>query len=216
MTDVKFCGVTRPDDAAYAAVLGAAYVGVIFAGGPRTLRPADASKVMAAVPRGGPKRVGVFCGTPPSEVARSAEEIPLDVIQLHVQPGAGGADEVAAVAMRAGRPIWAVLRCKGRRVPEDASTLALHADALLIDAYVAGKVGGTGVPLPWEALAEAVAAVRGTKPLVLAGGLTPDNVARAIAVLRPDVVDVSSGVERSPGVKDHARMRAFMDAVNET
>ncbi len=216
MTAVKFCGLTRPVDADYAAALGAAYVGVIFAGGPRTLTPAEASKVMAAVPRGGPKRVGVFSGTAPNEIARSADQIPLDVVQLHVQPGAAGADEVAAVARCAARPLWAVLRCEEGRVPEHASKLAVYADALLIDAHVPGKLGGTGVALAWETLAEAVAAVRGTQPLVLAGGLTPDNVARAISALRPDVVDVSSGVERAPGVKDHGRMRAFMDAVNET
>jgi phosphoribosylanthranilate isomerase len=84
---------------------------------------------------------------------------------------------------------------------------------VLLDPRVDGALGGTGATLDWDALADAVAAVRGAVPLVLAGGLTPENVARAVSTLAPDVVDVSSGVESAPGVKDPARMAAFVAAV---
>jgi phosphoribosylanthranilate isomerase len=104
------------------------------------------------------------------------------------------------------------LRTSGTLVPVRAAELFSAADAVLLDAHVAGTLGGTGTTLDWLGLAAAVADVRGDGTLVLAGGLTPRNVDGAIRALRPDVVDVSSGVERSPGVKDHSRMRAFAAA----
>jgi phosphoribosylanthranilate isomerase len=92
----------------------------------------------------------------------------------------------------------------------------VHADALVLDAKVPGQLGGTGVALDWAALANDVSAWRAAHPgvrLVLAGGLTPENVQRAIGLLGPDVVDVSSGVESAPGIKDPERLQAFVDAV---
>jgi phosphoribosylanthranilate isomerase len=102
---------------------------------------------------------------------------------------------------------------RGAALPPHAAELFATADAVLLDPRVAGALGGTGTTLDWDALADAVAAVRGSVPLVLAGGLTPENVARAAATLAPAVVDVSSGVESAPGVKDPARMTAFVAAV---
>jgi phosphoribosylanthranilate isomerase len=87
------------------------------------------------------------------------------------------------------------------------------ADAVVLDAAVDGRLGGTGVPLPWATVARALDGVRGSAPLVLAGGLRAENVGLAIEALAPDVVDVSSGVEAAPGVKDHERMRRFAEAV---
>jgi phosphoribosylanthranilate isomerase len=87
-------------------------------------------------------------------------------------------------------------------------------DGLLLDAAVPGKLGGTGVTLPWAELAEPLRELRRFKRIILAGGLRPENVGQAIAALSPDVVDVSSGVESSPGIKDHGRMREFRDAVD--
>ncbi len=212
MTAVKFCGLTRAEDAAYAAELGAGYVGVVFAGGPRTLTVEQASAVLAAVPAQGPRRVGVFNGAESSadEIARAAVAVRLDLVQLH-EPGSRGA--IVAMRGQTKRPVWAVLRCADGQLPADARALIAAADAVLLDAHVPGQLGGTGVTLPWERLAEQLDAVVGSKPVMLAGGLTPENVARAIGALHPDVVDVSSGVERTPGVKDHARMRAFVTAV---
>jgi phosphoribosylanthranilate isomerase len=132
------------------------------------------------------------------------------VVQLHADPTAEAVD---AVRRRYGGLVWAVLRTTGAELPERAASLFGAADAVLLDAQVAGALGGTGHTLPWVALRGAVDRARGAGTLVLAGGLTPSNVAAAIAALAPDVVDVSSGVEQEPGVKDHSRMRAFAEAV---
>jgi phosphoribosylanthranilate isomerase len=109
------------------------------------------------------------------------------------------------------------VRCEAGRLPAGAAALWSAADGLLLDAHVPGKLGGTGTALPWRAMAAGLRelrAVAGARSrLVLAGGLTPDNVGEAILVLHPDVVDVSSGVERAPGIKDHDRMHAFAEAV---
>jgi phosphoribosylanthranilate isomerase len=110
--------------------------------------------------------------------------------------------------------VWAALRVNGGGVPTNAAELFDTADAIVLDARVDGKLGGTGVALAWDALAPTLAPMRGRRArLVLAGGLSPGNVATAIAAVRPDVVDVSSGVESAVGEKDHGRMRAFRDAV---
>jgi phosphoribosylanthranilate isomerase len=97
-------------------------------------------------------------------------------------------------------------------LPEWAEELFHEADAVLLDARVQGRLGGTGVKLEWGSLADSVSALRGRTPVVLAGGLNPENVAEAVRLMAPDVVDVSSGVESAPGIKDHAKMRAFFDA----
>ena len=135
-----------------------------------------------------------------------------DIVQWHGDPEGDQVEAVAASGLR----IWAVLRVDGARLPETAWQLACHAEALVLDAKVSGQLGGTGVALDWSSLAEDVARWRADHPtvrLVLAGGLTEHNVARAIALLSPDVVDVSSGVELAPGIKSPERMRAFVDAV---
>ena len=211
--EVKFCGLTRPTDAAAGSRLGASYLGVIFAGGPRALSAAAARDVLAAGEGGEsgprPRRVGVFGHQSPAEIGRMANEVELDVIQLHADPGP---DEVLALRSRFAGDIWAVLRLSGTTVPEHAEELARHADAIVIDAHAPGSLGGTGRALDWRGLAGGLAPLRSHTRLVLAGGLKPENVASALATLCPDVVDVSSGVESSPGIKDQSRMRAFAAA----
>lgn len=204
---VKFCGLTRPEDAAMGARLGAGYLGVIFAGGPRVVTPARAAEVLAAGV--GAQRVGVFGASPPTAIAAMADEAGLDVVQLHGDPDAA---TVAAVRRVFGGRVWAVVRCEGTRVPEGTDALFATADAVVIDAKVPGQLGGTGVTVPWAELGDVLAPWRDGAPLVLAGGLTPGNVGGAVALLAPAVVDVSSGVEVAPGVKDHDRMRAFRRA----
>lgn len=204
---VKFCGLTRPEDAAAASALGAAYAGVIFAGGPRLLSPERAREVLAAA--SGARKVGVFGVRDAAEIASVAREVGLDVVQLHGDPDA---DAVERVRRLFAGEVWAVVRCDGARVPSHTAALFGTADAVVLDAKVPGQLGGTGVTVPWPALREVLAPWRGGAPVVLAGGLTPDNVAEAIAALGPAVVDVSSGVEVAPGVKDHDRMRAFWHA----
>ena len=208
--EIKFCGLTRSVDAQQAVALGAAYVGVIFAGGPRMLTPEAAQEVLANVPDH-VRRVGVFADQSATEIARIAKHLELDVVQLH---GAWAPDTVAAVRRRFAGEVWRVIRVETNGLPADLTANGVGADAILLDAHIRGStLGGTGVALPWAELASDVGGLRGRVKIVLAGGLRAENVVLAIAALCPDVVDVSSGVEGSPGVKDHERMRAFRDAV---
>lgn len=210
------CGMTRAEDVAVAAMLGARYVGCVFADGPRLQTATRAAMLFAALDSdASPRRVGVFASPDAVDVGDVAATVPLDIAQVH-----GDAAAPTIRALRARLPsleIWAVMRCRGGRLSADAAALWRAADTLLLDAHVPGLLGGTGTTLPWQSLADDLwdlrRAMGPTARLVLAGGLTPDNVGSAIAALRPDVVDVSSGVERAPGVKDHDRMRAFADAV---
>ncbi len=207
---VKFCGLTRPEDAALAGELAAGYVGVVFAGGPRQVSAERAVAVLDAA-GDGPLRVGVFGNHPVPEIAEIAREARLDVVQLHGDPTPG---QVATVRASTRCQVWAAVRVKKGELPGSMENLRSVADAVVLDAKVAGQLGGTGTPLDWMALAPSLARQSGA-PVVLAGGLTAANVAHAIAAVAPAVVDVSSGVELSPGVKDHARMRAFANAVRK-
>ena len=212
MAEVKFCGLTRAEDAEAAVRLGARYVGVIFAGGPRLLDPERARRVLDAVPSG-VQRVGVFGSAPPEVIASSAAAANVTVVQLHADPAPA---DVRAVRARFGGSVWAVIRVAGTELPPGAGELFAEADAVVLDARSERGLGGTGVPLPWEVLAARLREVRGGGRLVLAGGLTPGNVARAIDALAPDVVDVSSGVESAPGIKDPSLMSAFAEAARSS
>ena len=208
MAEIKYCGLTQPADAAFAGELGAAYLGVIFAGGPRMLTAERAEKVLDGCTTRA-QRVGVFGAARAEEIGRITREARLDVVQLHADPTPA---DVAAVRGETAARVWAVVRVTDALPPEVDELLA-SADAVLIDARVPGSLGGSGVAIEWGALKSELGARRGNGRVVLAGGLTPENVARAVVTLRPDVVDVSSGVESAPGIKDHARMRAFAAAV---
>jgi phosphoribosylanthranilate isomerase len=206
--EIKFCGLTRRVDAQLAARLGARYVGVIFAGGPRLLTPERAATVVGWTERA-VARVGVFGAQSADEVARIADQVRLDIVQLHADPRA---DIVASVRARSGRVVWAVARV-GVELPARVAELFDAADAVVLDARVPGHLGGSGVAFDWAAVRAGIDRTRGTRRLVLAGGLTPDNVGEAIRLLRPDVVDVSSGVESAAGLKSPALMRRFVQAV---
>lgn len=239
-TAIKFCGLTRPEDACAAAALGAGYLGVIFAPSPRRSSVEQAASLFSAVEQqleagqaagggyslgekaadgafdwqGGvrPQRVGVFAQVEASEIARIARVLALDVIQLHQ---AATASEIAFLrsATGDGGRIWSVLRVGTDGVSMEELRAGEHADGILLDTKVDGELGGTGRTFDWVTTRDALAPLRSSRPVILAGGLNPENVAVAIATFRPDVVDVSSGVERSPGIKDHQRMRAFAEAV---
>ena len=208
MARVKFCGLTQAEDAREAVRLGAAYVGAIFAGGPRTVTP-DRARELFVSATGGPVAVGVFGADDVDEIAANAMTAGVEVIQLHGDPRAA---DVRAMRKRFGGEVWAVARADGSLLPEWTEELFHEADAVVLDARVQGRLGGTGVALEWGALADSVSSLRGRTPVVLAGGLTPANVAEAVRLLKPDVVDVSSGVESAPGIKDHEKMRAFFTA----
>ena len=202
--------MTRREDLRQAALLGARYVGVILLDSPRQLTDARARELLAAVPE--PMlRVGVFGDETPERIAERATALGLHVAQLHGDPDAS---VVARVREHWTGTVWAVQRLRGSDVPGSARELFAVSDAVVLDAHSFDGRGGTGVALPWKDLRDRIHALRaGRARLVLAGGLTPENVGTAIDLLQPDVVDVSSGIEVAPGIKDVQRMRAFRDAV---
>jgi phosphoribosylanthranilate isomerase len=207
--EIKFCGLTRAADAEYAASLGAAYVGVIFAESPRRVDPGAATGVLAGV-RGRASTVGVFGPATVETIATIASGLGLDVVQLHGDPSPGVVERVRPTF---GGAVWAVVRIADGALPDSVAELLTVADAVVLDAKVPGQLGGTGQSFDWDAIAQTLDRRRARARLVLAGGLSPENVADAVRIIGPDVVDVSSGVESAPGIKDHARMRAFRDAV---
>ena len=207
--EIKFCGLTRPEDAARASELGARYAGVILADGPRLLPPARAREVLGAAR--GPLRVAVVGHGAPAVLAAQATAAGADIIQLHGDPTAA---DVAAIRRSFPGRIWAVVRVGDAGLPPGTAALFDSAHAVVLDAKVAGRLGGSGVRFDWDAVANALIPLRGRAALVLAGGLTADNIIEALDRLGPDVVDVSSGVESSPGVKDPERMRRFAHAVS--
>ncbi len=216
--EIKFCGLTRPEDARLATSLGAAYLGFIFAPSPRQLTIERAAMLLATLGnsgRGGraprPRLVGVFAGADVATIAAAVATLGLDVVQLH---GAEDARLVRALRDATDARIWRVVHVGPEGIDENCLTSATPSDGVLLDARVDGMLGGTGCSFDWARVRESVTSLRGAGPIILAGGLRPENVARAIELFAPDVVDVSSGVESSPGCKDPARMRAFADAVH--
>lgn len=205
--EAKICGLTRPEDAALAAAHGAARLGVIFAGGLRQVSVAKAREIVAA--GAGVPVLGVVAGGTADVLLPLCEAAGLRGVQCH-----GATDAATVRALRAaGLEVWAV------RHLADAADLerlgdaeADAADAVLIEPRVAGQPGGTGVRLD-VALAQAARDRLAARRLVLAGGLSPEVVAERIALVRPDVVDVSSGIERAPGIKDAARLIGFLEVV---
>jgi phosphoribosylanthranilate isomerase len=206
MTGVKVCGLCRPEDAAVAAAAGASHAGVILAaGGPRERSLDEAAGIFGAA--AGLRRVGVFANRDVAEVVRSAQRLALDVVQLH---GDESTDDVARIASGPWA-VWKAIRPRTAAELEAAyGTWNGRVDALLVDGAGAGALGGTGTRAPWQALAPG--RWSGPPLFVLAGGLRPENIADALASLDPDLVDVSSGVETSPGVKDPDAIRAFVTA----
>lgn len=209
LAKVKFCGMTRPQDAALAAEVGANYVGVIFAKGPRQVSVERARDILAAAGPG-VVHVGVFDTNDADRVTEVAEEVELNVVQLHADPTPS---DVEAIRREFDGEIWAAIRISGGHIPHEYDDLFQLSDGVLLDARSEKGLGGTGVSLPWNELAVELARDRGSAAVILAGGLNPKNVANAIRTLAPDVVDVSSGVESAPGIKDPWLMREFYEAV---
>ena len=201
VTLVKVCGITRADDARLAAQLGAWALGFVLAESPRRVDPPHAAQLIAAART--PHAVVVVTTEPAGWIAGALAESGADVVQLSA--GADGPTVTQVREAAAGlerRPL----------VIAAAGTPDAHlADYVLLDARTGEAYGGTGRTLDWEALAADPAAPAGN--VVLAGGLRPDNVGAAIAALHPTAVDVSSGVESKPGVKDHRQVRDFFTAV---
>jgi phosphoribosylanthranilate isomerase len=203
---VKICGLTRPEDAAFAAAAGASFLGVVFAGGPRRVSFARAAEI-AAASRGVPV-LGVFGDQTPEEIARNAREAGLAGAQLH---GPYTADDAARLA-EAGLIVWRVLRIARAADLDLLDGRWQQAETVLIEPKVPHARGGAGVPLDLGLAADARRRLAGLQ-MGLAGGLTPETVGRAVALVRPDIVDVSSGVESLPGIKDHEKIARFLEAV---
>lgn len=195
---IKICGITTEEDAAFCAWAGADAVGVnLWPGSRRYLEWQRARRVLAALPLG-VQKVGVMVNASPEEVMRARGELGLDWVQLHgdERPEKFGARE-APFIIRA-------IRVAG---PESMPEADLWQAAMfLYDASVDGY-GGAGVQAPWDVIARAC-----RRPCLLAGGLSPSTVADAICAVRPDGVDVASGVEMRPGIKDPVKIRSFIGA----
>lgn len=206
--EAKICGLTRPGDAALAARLGAAYLGVVFAESTRQVGPALAREIVAG--GGGVPVVGVFVSHPVDEILRLRDAAGLSAVQLH-----GGYDAPARGRLqREQLPVWVVWHIAGAEDVERLADQAPGADVVMIEPRVPGAVGGTGVALDL-ALAQAARARVGRARMALAGGLRPDTLARAIALVCPDIVDVSSGVESAPGLKDADRLARFLEVARD-
>lgn len=216
MTKIKICGITRPDDAHYAAELGADFLGFIFVpGSPRYIDPKRAARIIAQVQWSGGKGnrhdgrplesqplhcVGVFRDASIDEIRRVCEIAGNEYVQLH-------GSESDEIVREIGRPVI-------RTVPvgENVPITVTSAEWLLFDTHDAQQGGGTGRAFDWSLLSR----VQRTKPFFLAGGLTPDNVGDAIRAVRPDGIDIATGVESQPGIKDQAKLRKFFERVKST
>jgi phosphoribosylanthranilate isomerase len=201
---VKICGITRPEDAELAVSLGAWAIGLIFhQPSPRAVDVTTAAEIGAEHKRTA-EIAGVFVNRPLEEVAELADVCSLSIIQLHGDEGPVYADELRR---RTGLKIM-----KAGRVQDAASLQALdafrHVDYHLVDAHHPDLFGGTGETFDWQLLRGR----RSTVPLILSGGLTPDNVSPAVRATHPWGVDSASGTEASPGIKDPAKVAAFIRA----
>ena len=201
-TRVKICGITRVEDAISAVNAGADAIGLVFyAPSPRALTITQAQQIIAAIP---PfvSVVGLFVNTPQTEIEAVLSKVRLDILQYH-------GDETASDCQQINLPYYKAIRVKA-----DTNLLQCEAEfksskALLLDTYSEAAVGGTGQVFDWGLIPNNL-----TKPVILAGGLTADNVAAAIQQVQPYAVDVSGGVEQNKGIKDAAKIAAFMRGVS--
>jgi phosphoribosylanthranilate isomerase len=204
VTRVKFCGITRPEDAELAVELGAWALGfILWRRSPRAADPAVAAGIALALRRR-VELVGVFVNASLEEIAHAAEALHLSHVQLH---GDEGPAFCAEAGRRTGAKVIKAIRVAGASDFQDLERF--HTDFHLLDTAARGRYGGSGETWDW-----ALASKRARKvPVILSGGLTAENVAAGIEAVDPYAVDVASGVEASPGIKDPDKLAAFMAAV---
>jgi phosphoribosylanthranilate isomerase len=201
MVQVKICGITREADAIAAAEAGADALGLMFYAGSRRHVSLERGRELAEAMPAGIARVGVFVDADEAAVRKAIETCQLDTLQFH-------GDESPEFCGRFGPlRVWKAFRVAGADVL--GMMAKFETDAWLLDAAVPGQWGGGGVGFDWDVAVEAKSLGR---PIVLAGGLTPENVREAVERVRPFAVDVSSGVESAPGLKDAGKIRAFVAA----
>lgn len=197
----KICGITRPEDAAAAARLGADAVGLVFyPQSKRAVTPAQAAQIVAALP---PfvSAVALFVNESADNIRAVLRQVPIDTIQFH-------GDEDDAFCRQFARPYLKAVRVRHAEDIRTASSRFPNARAILFDAYHPQVYGGTGQSFDWTLLARYTG-----KPWVLAGGLTPENAAEAVRISGAAAVDVSGGVESAAGIKDAAKIAAFLRSV---
>jgi phosphoribosylanthranilate isomerase len=201
MTRVKVCGITNWEDAQAAVEFGANALGFIFAQSPRRMEPDEARRIVERLP---PfvTPVAVFADERLEAIRECMSRTCCSAVQLH-----GSEPPFYLEALSD----WTTIKALRVRTAGDLENLVPYgeAGAYLLDAYVPGKPGGTGATFDWSVLA----GVKFKKPVILAGGLTPDNLAAALTTVKPYAVDVVSGIEASPGKKDHEKMRRFIQIV---
>jgi phosphoribosylanthranilate isomerase len=203
-TRIKHCGITTLDDAHRAAEAGAWALGMIFwPGSPRRCELGEAQLIGTSLRRT-VALAGVFVNARLEEIDLTVQAAGLSLVQLHGDEGPAFCGEVAR---RTGAKIIKATRVRSRAALQAAA--AFHTDFHLLDAHVEGVPGGTGQTIDWDLVRNA----RFSTPVILSGGLTAANVAAAIAATKPFAVDVASGTERAPGVKDPAALQAFAEAV---
>jgi phosphoribosylanthranilate isomerase len=207
-TKIKICGVTLPDDAARVAAAGVDYIGLNFWPKSRRYLALERAPLIAGIARssGGAQIVGVFVDADHDEIVEIAQVVQLDAIQLH---GDEDPEDLARLALATKLPVWKAIPTGA---PKDVENLdQWRTEMILLDTPSAGR-GGAGKPFDWS-LAKEARRRYPQQQIMLAGGLDPSNVAVAIAMVAPFAVDVATGVEAAPGVKDPAKVAAFVAAV---
>jgi phosphoribosylanthranilate isomerase len=200
-TAVKICGITRPEDALAAARAGAHAIGLVFyAKSPRTVTPARAAEIIRVVPAF-VTTVGLFVNAEAEEIRRTLAEAPVNLLQFH-------GEETPEFCRQFKRPYVKAVRMKAGVDLLQYAQDYYDAKALLLDNYVEGMHGGSGVAFDWSLIPRGL-----PLPVILSGGLTPENVAEAVRRVRPSAVDVSSGVESAKGIKDAQKIAAFIKGV---
>ncbi len=209
MTRIKICGITRPRDAALCAEAGADAIGLVFARSPRQVTIRQARQIVAELP---PfvSAVGVFVNAKGPAILRTAAEVGLSEVQLH------GNESAAMISSLGGLRVVKALRVRDKSFLDELHRFAKAGiGGVLLDAFSPAARGGSGRRFDWDLVTGArdAGALDGAPPIILAGGLTPQNVRAAIRRLRPWGVDVSTGVEESPGVKSAEKISRFVAAV---
>jgi phosphoribosylanthranilate isomerase len=205
MVRVKICGITNLDDALVATAMGAHALGFIFAESPRRIDPAEAEKIIRSLP---PlvKTVGVFVNEDPERIKEIITFCGLDLIQLH-------GDESPGIGLGLMPRSIKAFRIQNDRDVENIKRYQGAVRAILLDTFQKGKAGGTGRSFDWSL---AVKAKEAGLPVILAGGLGPENIREAIAAVKPYAVDVNSGIEERPGKKDPVLMKQLMEKIRDS